>query len=199
MVSRSRPSRPSLGTVHGSVMPPPFRRRVVPGMCLVAARRIVADHYNRDIRLARRLHRIAFSIRRVIGGVVHLHIRAHLILNAFQRRHGVRRSPAIPIPMHESASGPMTAMDLISVLSSGRKLFSFFSSTTDSSAIFRETSRSLSVFHGSGESLMFVYGHHLRRIEQSELDRDAELAAQRVVDISLCDRPSFSAALVSSL
>src|SRR5487761_1378046 len=56
------------------------------------------------------------------------------------------------------ASGPITAMDLMAFLSSGRKFFSFFSSTTDSSAILRETSRSLSVFHGSGESLMLVYG-----------------------------------------
>src|SRR5437763_10414820 len=95
------------------------------------------------------------SVADLIDSIVYPDARTDFIPDSLERRNRMRRRAAIPSQCTESASGPITAMDLIESFFSGKNASAFFSSTTDSRGIFSEMALSFSVFHGSGESLIF--------------------------------------------
>ena len=99
MLSRSRPSRPSPGSVQGRVSRP---RGIVPGVASSPQVGLLPMTTTATSDLLAALRACVFAVGRVIGGVVHFHVGADFILNALQRRDGIGRRAAVPVPMHDS-------------------------------------------------------------------------------------------------
>ena len=174
-------------TRHRTWQRPSAVGRVVPVVRHIrTARRIVAHHHHRHVGRLRRLHR---SVTDLVRSIVHLHSRAHLIPDPIQRRHRMRRRATVPVPVHRIGQRPNHRNRLDRLLLQGQKPARILQQHYRLQRhLFRHRLIPLRIPR-LRRILDLRIRHHLRRIQQPQPNRHAELRPQQLVDLLLRHRP----------